>query len=65
MAVSSGSACTAGTLTPSHVLMAMGVEPGVAQGAIRSNLGRDNDVEQVDRVVRMIPAVVEPLQRIW
>ena len=62
IAVSSGSACTAGALDPSHVLLAMGLEPGIAQGAVRFSLGRENTVEQVDYVVAALQGVVKPLQ---
>lgn len=48
VAVSSGSACAAGSGEPSHVLMAMGVDASVARGAIRVSLGRDNSREEVE-----------------
>ena len=62
IAVSSGSACTAGALDPSHVLLAMGLGPGIAQGAVRFSLGRENTVEQVDYVVAALQGVIKPLQ---
>jgi len=62
IALSSGSACTAGALDPSHVLLAMGLEPGIAQGAIRFSLGRGNTAEQVDHVVAALQGIIEPLQ---
>ena len=62
IAVSSGSACTAGALDPSHVLLAMGLEAGIAQGAVRFGLGRENTVEQVGTVVAALQGVIKPLQ---
>ncbi|GAG22922.1 unnamed protein product, partial [marine sediment metagenome] len=49
--VSSGSACTTGSLDPSHVLLAMGMPPEVAHGSIRFTLGRDNTEAEVDYVL--------------
>ena len=62
VAVSSGSACTSDSLEPSHVLLAMGVPPAIAQGSIRFSLGRDNTAEQVDYVVAELPAIIERLR---
>jgi cysteine desulfurase len=62
IAVSTGSACMSDALDPSHVLVAMGVPPVIAQGAVRFSLGRDSTAGQIDRVVEALTAVVEPLQ---
>ena len=62
VAVSSGSACTSDVLEPSHVLMAMGVPPAMAQGSVRFSLGRDNTAEQVDYVLAELPAIIERLR---
>lgn len=51
IAVSSGSACSSGRGEPSHVLLAMGIDPAVAQGAVRVSLGRDNSREDVDTLL--------------
>lgn len=51
VAVSSGSACSSGKVTPSHVLRAMGADPSLAQGAIRVSLGRTTTESDVDRCV--------------
>lgn len=59
---SSGSACTSGSLEPSHVLRAMGVPFTYAHGSIRLSLSRYNTREEVDYVVREFPAVVEKLR---
>ena len=62
VAVASGSACTSGTLEPSHVLSAMGVVPAVAQGAIRFSFGRDNTMEDVEYVASLLPEIVQRLR---
>jgi len=63
VAVSSGSACTSAALEPSHVLLAMGVTPGVAQGSIRFSLGRSNTAADVDYVLEKLSPIVERLRR--
>ena len=55
---SSGSACSAGSLEPSHVMTAMGVEPNQANALVRFSLGRDSTVEQVEYVIERFPEVV-------
>lgn len=62
VAVSSGSACTSATLSPSHVLLAMGVHPAVAQGSIRFSLGRENTEADVTHVLGTLPRVAERLR---
>ena len=62
VAVSSGSACTSASLEPSHVLVAMGVPPAVAQGSIRFSLGRENTEADVDYVLETLPPIVERLR---
>ena len=62
VAVSSGSACTSGTLEPSHVLTAMGVEPSVSQGSVRFSLGRDNKEEDIDFLVKELPPIIKKLR---
>ena len=64
IAISSGSACTSGTLEPSHVLKAMGIEPLIAQGSIRFSLGKDNNMEDIDYVVEILPGIVARLREI-
>ncbi len=63
VAVSSGSACTSGSLEPSHVLMAMGVDPATAQGSIRFSLGRENTEEEIDCVLEILPEIVQRLRK--
>lgn len=62
VAVASGSACTSGTLEPSHVLSAMGVDPAIAQGAIRFSFGRDNAMQDVEYVAGILPEIVQRLR---
>jgi cysteine desulfurase len=63
IAASSGSACASGSMEPSHVLRAMGVPFTYAQGAIRFSLSRDNDDEDVDRLLEALPRIVETLRQ--
>jgi len=62
VAVSSGSACTSAELSPSHVLLAMGVHPAMAQGSIRFGLGRENSEADVDYVLEKLPPIIERLR---
>jgi cysteine desulfurase len=59
---STGSACTSGSLEPSHVLLAMKVPPARAQGSLRFSLSIYNSHEDIDTVVEKIPAIVEKLR---
>jgi cysteine desulfurase len=62
IAVSTGSACSSGTLEPSHVLKAMRLPPGRTQGALRFSLGPGNTAAEVDHLLRLLPALVEKLR---
>ncbi len=62
IACSSGSACTSGSLEPSHVLSAMGLSPDMARSSVRFSLGRDNTAEEIDRVLTVLPPIVEDLR---
>jgi cysteine desulfurase len=62
IAASSGSACTSGSLDPSHVLLAMGLSHEVAHGSLRFSLGRQNTEEDVDYVLEHLPKIVERLR---
>ena len=59
IAVSSGSACTSGSLEPSHVLVAMGVPPVESHGSLRLTLGKDNTEEDVDYFLETMVPIVE------
>ena len=63
VAVSSGSACSSGKVTPSHVLAAMGVEPGLAAGALRVSFGWASRDEDVDRFVAAFGEALAGLRR--
>ena len=63
IAVSAGSACTAGSVEPSHVLVAMGVPLDWAMGAVRSSLGRSTTAEDVDYVVESVVEVVGKVRK--
>ncbi|MGQ9557198.1 MAG: cysteine desulfurase NifS [Desulfurispora sp.] len=62
VAASSGSACTSGSLEPSHVLLAMGIPHEVAHGSIRITMGRDNTMEDIDYFLEVMPPIVERLR---
>jgi cysteine desulfurase len=62
IAASSGSACTSGSLEPSHVLTAMRIPEDLARGSLRLTVGKDNTVEQVDYVLDTLPEIVERLR---
>jgi cysteine desulfurase len=62
VAVSTGSACSSGTLEPSHVLKAMGLPPHRTQNSIRFSLGSANTDADVDRVIQVLPGIVEKLR---
>ena len=64
IAVSTGSACSSGTLEPSHVLRAMGFTPQRAQSSIRFSLGLGNTEEQITRVVKSLPPIVSKLRQL-
>jgi cysteine desulfurase len=62
IAVSTGSACSSGTLEPSHVLKAMGFPPHRTQNSIRFSLGAANTDADIDRVIAVLPGIVEKLR---
>jgi len=62
IAASSGSACTSGSLDPSHVLLAMGLPHEIAHGSLRFSLGRQNTEEDIDYVLEHLPKIVERLR---
>jgi cysteine desulfurase len=62
MAASSGSACTTGSLEPSHVLVAMGTDEELARSSLRLTLGVDNTDEHVDHVLEALPAMIARLR---
>jgi cysteine desulfurase len=62
IAVSTGSACATGSLEPSYVLRALGLEPETAHGSIRFSLGRENTEEDIDIVLAKLPVIIEKLR---
>ncbi len=64
IAASSGSACTSGSLEPSHVLRAMGVPFNYAHGSIRLSLSRYTTREEINYVIENFPSVIETLRKI-
>lgn len=62
IAASSGSACTSGSLDPSHVLLAIGLPHEIAHGSLRLSLGRDNTQEDVQKVLDVLPEIVANLR---
>ncbi len=62
VAASSGSACTTGSVEPSHVLLGMGVPADLARGSLRFSFGRENTPEDVDRLLAILPPIVERLR---
>jgi cysteine desulfurase len=64
IAASSGSACTAGSIDPSHVLLALGLPRDLAVGSLRLSLGRSTTDAHIDRVLEVLPTVVARLRAI-
>ncbi len=61
--VSTGSACTAGSIEPSHVLIAMGLSEKLARAAIRFSLGRFTTESEIDHALKEIPPIIERLRK--
>lgn len=59
---SAGAACSSGSLDPSPVLLAMGIAPETAHGSVRFSLSRETTAAEIDRVIEIIPAVIERLR---
>lgn len=62
VAASSGSACTSGSLEPSHVLTAMGLPLDLARGSLRLTVGKDNTMEEIDYLLEILPGIVSRLR---
>ena len=61
---SSGSACTSGSLDPSHVLLSLGLPHEVAHGSLRLSIGEYNTMEEINHIIKVVPEVVEYLRSI-
>ncbi|MGB0129052.1 MAG: cysteine desulfurase NifS [Rhodocyclaceae bacterium] len=64
IAASSGSACTSGSLEPSHVMRAMGIPYTAAHGTIRFSLSRYNTAEEIEKVIAAVPPVIAQLRKL-
>lgn len=62
IAASSGSACTSGSLDPSHVLLAIGLPHEKAHGSLRLTLDMDNTEEEIDFVLEKLPVIIQRLR---
>ena len=59
---SSGSACSSGSLDPSHVLLAIGLPHEIAHGSLRLTIGRDNTDSDIDYLMQELPSIVQRLR---
>jgi len=64
IAASTGSACSSGSLKPSHVLLALGLSEEVAHGSLRLTLGKYNTVKDIEKVIKVLPVVIQKLRKI-
>lgn len=62
IAASSGSACTSGSLEPSHVLVSMGISHELSHGSVRFSLGKSNTIEEIDYLLEIMPPIVERMR---
>jgi len=62
IAVSAGSACSSGALEPSHVIAALNLDPRWHEGVIRFSLGEGTTEEEIDRVLEIVPRIIEEMQ---
>lgn len=62
VAASTGSACTSGTLEPSHVLTAMGIPPEAAHGSLRFSLSKETTATEIDYVIKILPGIISHLR---
>ena len=63
--VSTGSACTSGSMEPSHVLAALGLPPRLAQGTVRFSLGRNTTESEIDAVIAKLPKVIQQMRTLY
>ena len=63
VAVSTGSACSSGSLEPSHVLLAMGLSEDEARGSLRFSLGKDTTRDDIDYVLEILPGILDRLRQ--
>jgi cysteine desulfurase len=65
IAVSGGSACTSNSFDPSHVLMALGLTKDAAHSSLRVTLGKDNTHEDIDKLMSVLPGIIERQRLMW
>lgn len=63
IAVSTGSACSSGSLSPSHVLLALGIDVLLAHGSLRITLGKYNTEKEIDKLIEVLPGIIEKLRK--
>ena len=63
--VSTGSACTSGSMEPSHVLAALGLPPRLAQGTVRFSLGRNTTESEIDTVIAKLPKIIQQMRTLY
>ena len=63
IAVSGGSACTSGSMEPSHVLRAIGLREDMLKSGVRLTLGRETTREEIEKTAQVLPEIVEDLRR--
>ena len=63
--VSTGSACTSGSMEPSHVLAALGLPPRLAQGTVRFSLGRNTTESEIDSVIEKLPRIIKQMRALY
>jgi cysteine desulfurase len=65
IAVSGGSACTSNSFDPSHVLTALGLNKDAAHSSLRVSLGKDNTMDEIDRLMAVLPGIIERQRLLW
>ena len=60
---SSGSACSAGLINPSHVLLATGINPVLAKGSLRITFGRENNIDEVRYLINSLEEIISKLRK--
>lgn len=62
IAASSGSACTSGSLDPSHVLLAIGLPHSIAHGSLRVSIGESNTMDEAEKLIEILPGIIQRLR---
>ena len=64
VSVSGGSACTSGSMEPSHVLQAIGLKDGMPRGGIRLTLGRETTRDEIEKTAQLLTEIVDDLRKL-